>query len=354
MAAKELLFTGNCPEMVKVSLPGKEMLNIPVNSCGLNRSGITECTVIKDAGDDPDVTHRAVIGSRVSILPESEGIVIAAGEGVGRITKPGLELAPGEPAINPGPRRMIRENLSPVSDKDHIGHGLLVEIFVPRGEILARRTLNKRLGILGGISILGTTGLVKPMSHAAYVATIDSSLAVAKASGSSGVVCTTGRRSERFAQDLFPELPEEAFVQIGDFFARSMQQSVRRSLRWIILVVFFGKALKMAQGAEHTHAAKSTLALEELSLLTKKMCKDPDLAFRVSSSNTAREAFFLLQENCPRVFMCVARKMVNQARKFAGSGAEVRGVILDYEGRVIADTAAESDNNVINKKTNCS
>ncbi len=339
MAAAGLLLQGECPRQVRVRLLTGDELDIPVHACGIDCKDTAWCSVIKDAGDDPDVTNRAEIGTRVSRVEGSREIFINAGKGVGRITKPGLELAPGEPAINPGPRRMIRESLEKVLQELGLQDGLRVEVFVPRGEEIARRTLNHRLGIVGGISILGTTGVVRPMSHAAYIATIDSALAVARACGLDRVVCTTGRRSERFAQGIFPELAEEGFVQIGDYFAESMKRSARKGHKQVILVVFFGKAVKMAQGAPHTHAAKSSLALEELAVRVQKQCKGAGLAERVSAANTAREAFFMLQGQCPGIFEWVAGRMAEQAQAFAGSGINVRAVLLDFEGRVVVDSA---------------
>ena len=176
-----------CPDRVEVTLPGGGSLSIPLNRHG--RHGARgEAVVVKDAGDDPDVTNGAEIGARVWRLEApgaGEDITLSGGEGVGRVTKPGLPVAVGEPAINPVPRRMIRRALRQVWDEICPGEPLRlrVEIFVPRGEELARHTLNPRLGIVGGISILGTTGLVKPFSHQAYRATIASSLRVAQAAG---------------------------------------------------------------------------------------------------------------------------------------------------------------------------
>ena len=142
---------------------------------------------------------------------------------------------------------------------------ICVEVFVPRGKFLAEKTLNARLGIIGGISILGTTGVVRPMSHEAYETTIASSLSVARAGSCTQVVLTTGRRSERFAQDAIRNLPEIAFIQIGDFFKISLEAAVQKGVSTITLAVLFGKAVKMAQGFAHTHAAKSDLSLTVLS-----------------------------------------------------------------------------------------
>ena len=339
MAAAGLLLQGTCPGQVRVRLITGDDLEIPVHACGIDCKDFAWCSVIKDAGDDPDVTNKAEIGARVSRLENTDEISICAGEGVGHITKPGLELAPGEPAINPGPRHMIRENLEKVLQETGVQHGLQVEVFVPRGEEIARRTLNHRLGITGGISILGTTGVVRPMSHAAYVATIDSALSVARACGLDRVVCTTGRRSERFAQGVFSELAEEGFVQIGDYFAESMKRAARKGHKEVVLVVFFGKAVKMAQGSPHTHAARSRLALEELAIRVQKQGGGAELEERVAKANTAREAFFMLQDECPEIFEWVVQGMTDHAQSFAGSRINVRAILLDYEGRVTADSS---------------
>ena len=339
LAAAGLLLQGTCPGQVRVRLLTGDCLDIAVHACGMDCKDFAWCSVIKDAGDDPDVTNKAEIGARVSRLENTDEITICAGKGVGRITKPGLELAPGEPAINPGPRRMIRESLEKVLQEMGGKHGLRVEVFVPRGEEIALRTLNHRLGITGGISILGTTGVVRPMSHAAYIATIDSALSVARACDLDRVVCTTGRRSERFAQGVFSELAEEGFVQIGDYFAESMKRAARKGHKEVVLVVFFGKAVKMAQGSPHTHAARSRLALEELAIRVQKQGGGAELEERVAKANTAREAFFMLQDECPEIFEWVVQGMTDHAQSFAGSRINVRAILLDYEGRVTADSS---------------
>jgi cobalt-precorrin-5B (C1)-methyltransferase len=246
------------------------------------------CTVIKDAGDDPDVTNRAEIGSKVWFTDDLGNISITGGKGVGTITRPGMELPPGEPAINPGPRQMICEAINDVRNQEGIKKGVHVEIFVPYGEEIAKKTLNARLGILGGISILGTTGVVTPMSHEAYIATIEAGISVAKATGIDTVVLTTGRRSERHAMGFLPDMAEEAYVQIGDYFSRSMAIAVEKGLRQVILAAFFGKAVKMAQGAGHTHARTSRLSLAHLAGVASGAGCD---GAAIANANTAREAF---------------------------------------------------------------
>ena len=186
-----------------------------------------QALVVKDAGDDPDITHRAVIGARVR-LSDSASLVITIRGGKG-VTKPGLELPVGEPAINPGPRTMIQNSVREVFQQFKIpAKEVDIEIFVPEGEALALKTLNPRLGILGGISILGTTGIVTPMSHEAYIATIRSGISVAAAGGADTLVFTTGRRSERFAMEKFDEFKTETFIQTGDFFRAALEEALVR------------------------------------------------------------------------------------------------------------------------------
>ena len=351
-AAKGALYCllgGKAPEKVDIWLLNGSRMVIPIHTCVVESDEKARCTVIKDAGDDPDVTHRAEIGARVKLLdsgsetmarePDQASVFISSGEGVGTVTKPGLEVSPGNPAINPGPLEMITRAVQETLEKYNTDTPVGVEVFVPKGKILAKKTLNARLGILGGISILGTTGIVKPLSHEAYVATIRSSVSVAKASGIDRVVLTTGRRSERYAQAMWPDLPETAFIQIGDYFRMSLEEASKTGFKSITLSVFFGKALKMAQGVPHTHAAKSSLTLNKLAGWTYDLTKNRTFSNRILAANTARHAFGIIRDAHPEVIGFVGRQVVKSAETFSGPNVKISGVIFDYKGNIVFDSA---------------
>ena len=336
--ALRYLMEGKMPSRVIIELLTGDKIAIPIHRCERIAEDEARCSVIKDAGDDPDVTHKAEIGAVVKLLkpdPKNHNnIYITAGAGVGKITKPGLEMPPGEPAINSGPRKMINQAITETLAQHDLQHAVTVEVFVPKGAEIAKKTLNARLGILGGISILGTTGLVRPMSHDAFIATIKSGLSVARASGNSKVVLTTGRRSERYAQQLWPPLPEEAFIQIGDFFKRSLEMAAGHGFAQITLAVFFGKALKMAQGVPHTHAAKSRLTLDKLSEWAKRITRNSNLSQKIIEANTARHAFDMIYADHPEVIAQVGKEVISSAKMFAGKNSRIHTVIFDYEGSV--------------------
>ncbi len=344
--ALRLIMEGAEPAAVRIRLMTGDDIVIPVHTCRLMSEAEAICSVIKDAGDDPDVTHGAEIGARV-ILTDSKDmagagqaprIFISGGEGVGRVTKPGLEIDPGQPAINPVPRQMITRAVAEVLSRHESSGTVRIEIFVPRGRELAEKTLNARLGILGGISILGTTGVVRPMSHDAFIATIESALSVARAAGLERAVLTTGRRSERHAQAHWHRLPPEAFVQMGDFFERALAAAAKRGFSHITLAVFFGKALKMAQGVPHTHAAKSRLALDVLATWVFELTRSNELAQKIAAANSARQAFGMVHDRYPEVMPAVGKRIVKAAEGFAGSGVAVQSVIFDYQGAVVFDS----------------
>lgn len=322
-----------------------EVMHIAVKCCRRLGSDTAESSVIKDGGDDPDITHGAEIGARVTLqLDDRCGeIEIVGGQGVGRVTKPGLEVAPGLAAINAGPREMIRQAVTEVLGEHRIHGRVIAEIFVPRGEALARHTLNERLGIMGGISILGTTGIVRPLSHEAYIATIQAALSVARASGAARVVLTTGRRSERFARQVWPEMLPEAFMQIGDYFEKSIQMVVAHGFHEVMLCVFFGKALKMAQSIPHTHARSARLTMKRLAQWTLAATGNPALAQQVGDANTARHAFELIAGRHPAVIERVGREMVKAAAGFANHQVKVRGIIFGFEGQKVFDSEEKMD-----------
>ncbi|MCP5054513.1 MAG: cobalamin biosynthesis protein CbiD, partial [bacterium] len=218
------LLTCQTPKNVEIRFLTGQTRVIPVHNITTFSSTFCEASVIKDAGDDPDITHKAEIGAVVTLKSGNPGVTITGGKGVGMVTKPGLEVEVGNPAINSGPRQMIKEAIQQTYQQLCLPfrHHVHVEVFVPKGEILAKKPLNARLGILGGISILGTTGIVTPMSHDAYIATIKSSINVAAANKIDTLVFTTGRRSERFAMEIFTTFKEDAFIQTGDFFKASL------------------------------------------------------------------------------------------------------------------------------------
>ena len=353
-AALSRIVTGADPDSVDVLLLTGDRIRIPVHCCKQLSGCRASATVIKDAGDDPDVTNRAEIGAIVTLChaagfqgsrviakdKDPLNITITGGEGVGQVTLPGLEIPPGEPAINLGPRKMIIQAIKDVLDAQRTNHvdtveAVCVEVFVPQGKVLAEKTLNARLGIIGGISILGTTGIVRPMSHEAYEATIASSLSVAHAGGCTQVVLTTGRRSERFAQAVIPDLPEIAFIQIGDFFKTSLEAASQKGFATITLAVLFGKAIKIAQGFAHTHAAKSDLSLSVLSEWAMAVTRDREFSRRLSLANTAREALSMIMETHPAMVSDVCRRMILSASRFTGANVVLQGMIFDYTGRVL-------------------
>jgi cobalt-precorrin-5B (C1)-methyltransferase len=340
-AALLCLLDACCPGEVSVTLLTGDTLTIPIRSSRIDDARNATCTVIKDAGDDPDITHGAEIGASVTLLDKMEidPVHIFGGEGVGQITKPGLEVPPGEPAINPGPRKMIRQSVTSVLRDLKKNTAVSVKIFVPEGRKLSEKTLNARLGIIGGISILGTTGLVKPLSHEAYIATVRSAMSVARAQGIESIVLTTGRRSERFSQVFWPHLPIESFVQIGDFFKHSLEIASSKGFKSIRIAVFFGKAIKMAQEIPHTHAASSTLTLKQLGKWTKMITDDSLFAENICDANTAREAFFMLIDRYPEVIAHVGLRIVRAAHSFINTDPRIQAVIFDFDGRVVFDSA---------------
>ncbi len=343
-AALYFLLTGKKRIRVKIKFLNGTHRFINIFNTKKIKNNTAQCLVVKDAGDDPDITHKALIGVRLTIKDDpGTNVEITGGKGVGKITKPGLELNVGEYAINTGPRKMIIQSLENVfaNLKKEQKRNVIVKIFVPKGTELAKKTLNARLGIIGGISILGTTGIVYPMSHDAYIATIRSGAKIAAAGGADTLVFTTGRRSERFAMNLFPWIREECFIQTGDFFKASIDEAVKiKEIRNLIITVFFGKAVKMAMGFEHTHAARAELTMEKLGAWARSISCDKDLVNKIKSANTARHAFTYIFPGTMPLIHLVGNKIVNNAEKFSENKLKVRSIIFDFNGNMIFDSAS--------------
>jgi cobalt-precorrin-5B (C1)-methyltransferase len=261
-AAASALVNQAVVNRVEIELPQGNKADFDIKSCSFDQRQAI-CSVIKDAGDDPDATNGAEIYAILSWKAAS-GIKIRGGKGVGVVTKPGLEIPIGMPAINPVPHLMISDAVKRETERYLNGRGIQVVIFVPQGEELAKRTLNARLGIVGGISILGTTGIVIPYSVNAYTACISQALDVAAACGCRQVVLTTGRRSEKFAQSQLVTLDEECFIQAGDFIGYSLEQCAKRSFDKVIVWGMVGKTSKLAAGHLYTNVSDSTVDISFL------------------------------------------------------------------------------------------
>ncbi|MHB1131088.1 MAG: cobalt-precorrin-5B (C(1))-methyltransferase, partial [Chloroflexota bacterium] len=255
-AAAQVLLGGKRVIQIEIALPTGQQVTFPVGRCQIEPDW-TRCSVIKDAGDDPDVTNSAELCASVA-WANVPGVAIEGGEGVGIITKPGLELPVGSAAINPVPRKMIEQGVREALGSALAERGVRVTISVPAGEALAKKTLNARLGIVGGISILGTTGIVVPFSTAAYTASVAQALGVAVAMGCRVVVLTTGRRTERFAQAAVA-LAEEAFVQVGDYMGFALEECISRGVERVTVGLMVGKLAKLAAGHMQTHVSQSTV-----------------------------------------------------------------------------------------------
>ncbi len=294
------------------------------------------CFVVKDAGDDPDVTNGAELHALVSFTdPQEERVnIISGGIGIGKVTKPGLAISPGQWAINPVPLQMIHQAVATVlSEFKTQNSKLKITISIPDGEDRARKTLNARLGIIGGLSILGTTGIVHPISAKAWTDTIDASLDVAKACGCPTVVLSTGRSSEMAAQLHLPRLHEEAYIMMGDHVAYALRACAARGFIEPIIACQFAKLLKIACGYENTHAAASELDLSVLRGWAEAAQVTPEYLAIISSANTAREIAVATGFDTVLMELIVAR--AKQAAAVHAPGIQARPLLCGYNGTVV-------------------
>jgi len=331
-AATMALLKQEVVNQVQVALPGAQA-NFKVNQCAFDRSQAS-CSVIKDAGDDPDITDGVEIWATVHWKGEP-GIDIRGGKGVGTVTKPGLEIPVGTAAINPVPRQMIEDSVRKAAGSKLDGKGIQVIVSVPNGEQLARKTLNPRLGIIKGISILGTTGIVIPYSVNAYQACISQALDVAVACGCRQVVLTTGRRSEKFAQSELA-LAEECFVQAGDFIGYSLEQCAKRHLAKVTIWGMTGKISKLAAGHLYTNVSDSRVDIGFLAEVAAG-CGVPDkMAKALRAAVTANHFRKMLPPEHTRKFCDqLCRLAAAKCQEEAGEKLEVECIMTSYDGIIL-------------------
>jgi cobalt-precorrin-5B (C1)-methyltransferase len=333
-AALLALISGKPVEQVTVSLPKGGGAELKIAWTQINGGAVT-CAAIKDGGDDPDATHGAEICSTVSYNDNVGQIRIEGGKGVGRVTKPGLGLEIGKAAINPTPMKMLLEAVAQVASEELTNHGISVEISVPKGEEIARKTDNPRLGIVGGISILGTTGIVLPYSTASFAASIRQSLDVAIAMGADTVVLTTGGRSEDFAKSQF-RLPDHCFVQMGDFSGYSVKQCASKQIKKAIIAGFIGKLTKMAMGVKQTHVAGSHVDMEFMAKVAIQCSASSDVVSEIRSANTARHvAEIVSKNNVIGYFDAMCKAVHDQMRTYADRRVEIDVIMFEFDGKVI-------------------
>lgn len=338
-AAAAALLSGAAQSEVTIDLPIGRRVTFAVNACHIE-DGRARCSIVKDAGDDPDCTHGAEIFAEVRLRPEP-GIAIDGGEGVARVTKGGLGIEIGRAAITRVPLKMIAESVGgALAAGGHQG-GAEVVIVVPRGVEMAKKTLNERLGLIGGISILGTSGIVKPYSTAAYKVSIVNSIDVAAAEGLTEVVITTGGKSEEYAQRIWSVLPETAFVQMGDWVGFTLGYCRKKRLAKVDIAGMIGKLSKIADGEFYTHARQSKVNLDGLAAIAETAGAAPDVAERIRRANTAREAQeIVLASGVEGFFDRVAWKVSTNCRAYAGDAFGVETVITDADGVVLGRAAA--------------
>jgi cobalt-precorrin-5B (C1)-methyltransferase len=332
-AATRYLLRGVAPESIEITLPNGDHANFPLHRC--ERSGShAKCSVIKDAGDDPDCTHGAELVADVEAR-RVPGIEVLGGSGVARVTKPGLGLEVGSAAINPVPR----QNIAAMVLQELAGgpySGAVVVISVPRGEEMALKTINARLGLTGGISILGTTGIVKPYSTAAYKMSVIQAIDVAVTQGCTELALTTGGRSEAYAMRLYPHLPEAAFIQVGDFVGVGVRHCARKEVRKAILVGMIGKLSKMADGKMQTHAAGSEVNMELLASLAAELGATASLCTEIRQAPTARRVLELAQTaGLSGITSLVCRRAAEHCGRRAGGTLQVECYLMDFEGGVL-------------------
>ena len=322
-------------EQTDIILPKRSKLDIQINSCEFTENSAT-CSVIKDGGDDPDVTHGAEIFVYVELTNNIGKIEIEGGEGVGRVTKPGLGLEIGSAAINPTPKKMILENVTEISKEILEKNGIMIKVSVPNGKELGPKTDNPRIGIMGGISILGTSGIVIPYSTASFAAAIRQQIAVVSSMNDDNVVLTTGGRSEDFARAII-ELPDHSFIQMGDFSGYTIKQCAKQGLKKAYVAGFIGKLAKMAAGVKQTHVKGGKVDMKFLSELAKRCDAKSDTISKILGANTARNVQeIIIEDKVDGFFDEVTKEACNQMRQHSEEKIPVEVILFDFDGKVLS------------------
>jgi len=333
VAAFQALATGRFPDPVTITLPRGEEPSFPLVRRELD-GGQATASVIKDAGDDPDITHGAEIVATVRPGAPGSGVLFRAGVGVGTVTKPGLPVAPGEPAINPRPREMMTRAITELAARFGVSPDVELEIGVTDGIALAEKTWNPRLGIVGGLSILGTTGIVIPYSCSAWIHSIHRGIDVARATGLEHVAGATGRTSEQTVQRLYG-LDVGAMLDMGDFAGGLLKYLRRHPLPWLTLGGGFGKLAKLGQGAMDLHSARSQVDHEALARLARDAGGDAALAAAIAGASSAGEALGLADAAGVPLADTVAARARSAALAVLAGGTRVDVVVIDRAGTIV-------------------
>ncbi|HBF28772.1 cobalt-precorrin-5B (C(1))-methyltransferase [Rhizobium sp.] len=334
-AALTALLTGEFPDPVTICLPGGQQ---PAFALTLEERGENwaKAGIIKDAGDDPDVTHGATVIATVRRLPAGHGIRFKAGDGVGTVTKPGLPLAVGEPAINPVPRAMMVAEVEALAAAYGVAPDVEISISIPGGQEMALKTWNPRLGILGGLSVLGTTGIVHPFSCAAWIHSIHRGIDVARAMGLTHVLGATGSTSEKAAQQLY-RLPDQALLDMGDFAGGLLKYLRQHPVARLTIAGGFAKMSKLAQGALDLHSSRSQIDNIFMETMFSEGLLNPFVRSRIRNSNTALEILEISKE----IGFDIAKPIAERALKTAldtlrGADVIVDVIITDRKGEILA------------------
>jgi cobalt-precorrin-5B (C1)-methyltransferase len=333
-AAFMALWTGEFPDPVEVTLPRGERPGFALAMTRRDDGSATAC-VIKDAGDDPDVTHGALVCATVRAGMPGTGVIFKAGEGVGTVTRAGLPVPPGEPAINPVPRQMISDAIVEAAAACGRAPDAEVEISIPGGEALAAKTLNGRLGIVGGLSILGTTGIVVPYSCSAWIHSIHSGIEVARAAGLTHIAGATGAASEAGAQKLYG-FPEIALIDMGDFVGGMLKYLRRHPVPRVTIAGGIAKMTKLAQGLTDLHSKRGAVDLPELANVAAAAGGSAQLCERIIAANTTVEAFALAQAEGVALGDLVAQAaQATAANIVTGKDIAVEVIVFDREQNLV-------------------
>jgi cobalt-precorrin-5B (C1)-methyltransferase len=332
-AAYEALLTGRFPDPVTITLPRGERPSFPLAVAEL-AEGRATAGIVKDAGDDPDVTHRALVRVSVAFGPPGAGVSFRAGEGVGTVTRAGLAVPVGEPAINPVPRSMMRGAIAEVAEAFGAGGDVEITVAIPGGEELAKKTTNARLGIVGGLSILGTTGIVIPYSCSSWIASIHRGIDVARAAGLTHVAGATGRTSEQAVKKMYG-LADIALIDMGDFAGGMLKYLRAHPLPRVTIAGGFGKLSKLAAGHLDLHSARSRVDVAELAELAAAFGAPAGLTDAARRAHSASEVLALAGDHGLPIADQVARRAREVALATLAGGIAVDVAIFDRAGRLV-------------------